>query len=85
MPEVKREGQRPRYIDVDAVLDARFAKLAASNGRSYKDELHHAMRRHLAQPPKVRLVVEETPLVSDDVKPAPPKKGRRSRKGDTNT
>lgn len=37
-------------------------RLATSNGRTLTEEMLHAFERHLKQPPKVYLVVEEEEL-----------------------
>jgi hypothetical protein len=83
MPKV-REGYRQvaTQLPVDA-WDA-LEVLAAANGRSVVEELTHAVRRHLAAPPVVRVVVEEPPLQSAEVGPekVKPKAKRTRKKGD---
>jgi hypothetical protein len=51
----------------DAPLVAEMEALAKANGRSLVDEVVHARRRHLAQPPTVRVVVEEPKLAPAEI------------------
>lgn len=84
MPKVERAGRRSVYLDMDAELHGAIQILADSNGRPFKDELEHALRRHLAQPPK-RVIVETVPALDDatieqaPAAPAPAKKRGRPR------
>jgi hypothetical protein len=74
MPSPNRKQLNMKLAPEDAVLIAEMAALAKRNGRDLVDEIVHAMRRHLAQPPVLR--IEEPPLDQDEVIPVPKKRGR---------
>lgn len=66
------------YIVLDKVTRDAVALLAERNKRSVREEVTHAIRRHLAAPPSVS--VEVPPLA--DVPPPPKRKPGRPRKCD---
>ncbi len=81
MPSPGRRQLNMRLAPEDAPLVDEMLDLARSNGRDLVDEVVHAMRRHLRQPPKVRTVVEEEMLAKDTFEP-PAKRGRGRPKKD---
>ena len=82
MPRKPTSGCKPLYVEMPLEMDSGLRELAARNGRGVKDELLHAVRRHLATPPT--LVAPELP--PDKVVPPAddaPKRGRPRKKGPT--
>lgn len=79
MPRVKA-GLKGVYVDLPQDLLERFQTLADANGRAFKDELAHAMERHLSAPPT--LVIQVPALLSASIGPpsSEPRRGR-PRKG----
>jgi hypothetical protein len=79
MTTAAKPGRRARFVEIDEGLDSRIEALAASNGRTYRAELEHAIARHLAAPPTCRYVVDAPPLPVAEVEVAakkPPGKRR---------
>lgn len=60
------------YLEVEPDILAQFKGLAQINGRSVREEIVHALRRHLAQPPVV--VVQTQPLAEATIPPPSPRK-----------
>lgn len=58
MPKIE-PGEEGLYIALPSLLAAELRELAQANGRAIRYEVEHALRRHLAAPP--RLVVRELP------------------------
>lgn len=81
MPARPSAGVVGKYVELRPELVAAFEALAEANHRSFRDELQHAMERHLESPP-VRRLVERVPPVGEatvDVDPeaaAPRRRGR---------
>lgn len=62
MPADDRPGRKGVYIELPVEVLAEVRALAEQNGRDFRSEVEHALRRHLAAPPTVRVVVD-TPLL----------------------
>lgn len=79
MARARREGLKLLSIEVDDRLFDSFAELAAHNGRSLRDEVTSALKRHLATRPVV--VPVEGPPLEPELIPAglKPRKGRRKK------
>ena len=82
MPETK-PGRRGRFVELAEGLDAAMVALAEANGRTYREELEHAIARHLEAPPVCRVVVDTPPMPPAEVEAGSPKKRRgRPRKAE---
>jgi hypothetical protein len=72
-------GRKGFYIELDPELVRLVKELASSNDRAFRDEVSHALRRHLASPPRV---VVNTPelggawVVKQEEVPPPVKRPR---------
>lgn len=77
MARARREGLKLLTLEVDESLFDGVASLAARNGRSLRDEISSALRRHLHTPPVV--VAVESPALEPEQVPAglTPRRGRR--------
>ena len=51
MPERKRPGLKGVYIEFEEGFLAQVQDLARANNRPFKEEVMHALHRHLAAPP----------------------------------
>ena len=84
MPSIARPGRRGTYIELPEELFDGVHALAESNQRTFRDEVVHAIQRHLNQPPKVQVIVDSPDLKPETIsrkdEPAKPKRGR-PRKG----
>ena len=49
----ERPGVRPIYLELPPDVDEGIRALAESLGRSLKEEIVHALRRHLEAPPRL--------------------------------
>lgn len=70
-------GEKGTYVALPEDLLEGIKRLAESNGRPLKDEVAHALRRHLDAPPQ--LITPAMPAVEMET-PTPKKRGRRSKK-----
>ena len=66
------------YIELPPALVDRVKGLAERNRRGFKDEIQHAIERHLEAPPEVTVKVEVPPL-GPAALPDPPPKPKRGR------
>ena len=57
-----RPGVRPIYLELPPDVDEGIRGLAETIGRSLKEEIVHALRRHLAAPPRLAT----PPLASEE-------------------
>jgi hypothetical protein len=82
MPKRPTKGTIGKYVEAPASLWGRMHALAASNGRTFRAELMHAMERHLAAPPHVETIIhtETPPLPGTERKAAPPPPEKAERK-----
>lgn len=67
MPADDRPGRKGVYIELPVDLLAEVRALAERNGRDFRTEVEHALRRHLAAPPTVRVVVDTPDLPAAEV------------------
>jgi hypothetical protein len=85
MPKRPSQNVVGKYIELDPEVVRQMAELAERNKRSFREEVEHALRRHLAAPPvvTVQVTVPELPPATIEVqeKPHTPKRGGRRRKG----
>jgi hypothetical protein len=86
MPKRPMKGMVGKYVEAPASLWGRMHALAASNRRTFRAELMHAMERHLAAPPHVETIThaEVPPLPGAGCAPVPPppeKAGRKRSRG----
>lgn len=79
MPRQKKPGRTGVYIEFEDGLLVRIRALAGKNGRTIKDEVQHACRRHLTQPPTLTIEAEEL-SPAEVVKPAPKRPRARRKK-----
>ncbi|MFQ3651078.1 MAG: hypothetical protein SNJ75_12150 [Gemmataceae bacterium] len=75
----KQSSKRARYVEIDTTLDAALEALARVNHRTYRAELEHAIQRHLAAPPTVRVVTEAPDLAPAEITPSVRPPSRRGR------
>src|SRR4051812_16632778 len=84
MPKKVPEGKRQFACTVDESIYQAFQEVVSRTGRAFNVEVAEAMRRHVAAPPRVTVVVD-TPEYRDEpvveVKAKPAKKATRTRKG----
>lgn len=80
MPSDRKRGAFRLEPGKEHLLDD-LAALAARNGRSESDEIVHAIERHLAQPPTVK--VQSPKLKPTDIDPTPKRPRGRPKKGST--
>ena len=73
MPTDERPGKKGVYIELPTELLAEVRALAERNGRDFRSEVEHALRRHAAAPPTVRIVVDTPELAAAEVEAGPPK------------
>jgi hypothetical protein len=67
VPAVDRPGKKGVYFELPVELVAELRGLAERNGRDLRSEVEHALRRHLAAPPTVRVVVDTPDLPAAEV------------------
>ena len=77
MPKGKRTG-KGIYIELPPQLVERVKELAERNRRGFKDEIQHAIERHLGAPPEVTVRVDVPPLAPAAL-PDPPPRPKRGR------
>jgi hypothetical protein len=77
MPSDRKRAPAPRLPEGEEHLIDDLEALAKRNGRSINDELIHAIKRHLAQPPTVR--IEEPKLDPVEVEKPTKTQGKRNR------
>lgn len=73
MPKKPTRGLRGYHLEMEEDVMERVRELAQANGRPLRDEVTHALLRHLASPPIVRVEVDAREM--PDV-PAPEKRRR---------
>lgn len=78
MPAEDRPGRKGVYIELPVELLAQVRELAERNGRDFRSEVEHALQRHLAAPPTVRVVVDTPHLPAAEVESESPKSEYRS-------
>lgn len=69
-------------LDLPVELIDRLKELAGHTRRPFREEVLHALVRHLAQPPSVVYEMDTPPLQSETVrveKPAPKRRGRKAK------
>ena len=74
MPRTKADSEGV-YFELSRALAADMKALAERNGRSFRDEMTSAVKRHLATPPVV--VPVEPPALAAELVPA----GQKPRRG----
>ena len=80
-PHRTPEGYRMVALDLPIELVDRLKELAGVTRRSFRDEVTHALERHLAQPPQVLYQMDTPPLSPETVRvEEPPPKKRRGQK-----
>lgn len=79
MPTKPRSGVKSLYVELPEAIDKALRALADGNGRGVKDELLHAIERHLAAPPVVRVETPAMPAAVIDPAPARPAARPRGR------
>lgn len=72
MPADDRPGRKGVYIELPVELLAQVRELAERNGRDFRSEVEHALQRHLAAPPTVRVVVDTPGLPAAEVEAESP-------------
>lgn len=72
MPKRTTANTKGKYIEFRAELAEQFEALAVRHGRTFKDELQHAMERHLGCPPNVFRTITVPPLPPVEIPPPPP-------------
>jgi hypothetical protein len=80
----KKPGWVGVFFEAPEALVEQLRQLAVANGRDFRDELVHAVARHLAAPPTVRIIVDEPALAPVKVeRPAvvPKRRGRPLKAG----
>lgn len=75
MGRAKKPGRTGAYIELDDEVLAAMRELASRNGRTFKDEVQHACRRHLGAPPKLN--IDTPPLPPAEVQKSAPKRRKR--------
>jgi len=78
MPSKSRHGYRQVNVELPIPLVTSVETLAEANGRYLSEEVEHALTRHVAHPPTVRVVVEEEPPPPVEVQKTPD--GRRRKR-----
>src|SRR5262249_41879175 len=86
MPKGLKPGTKGVWVELTPESISGLKALAFVNSRSFRDELQHAVSRHLAAPPARRVVVtvELPKLPPAEVSPAeeaPPARGREAARG----
>jgi len=81
MPSDDRPGRKGVYVELPLEMIEAVRQLAERNGRGFRDELQHALERHLEAPPAVRVVID-TPALSPAEVPPPRKTGVYATEGD---
>lgn len=67
MPTTPRKN-KGTYVELPGDVIEGLKALAEGNRRTFRDELEHAARRHLAAPPRVEIIVHEPPVPAATVK-----------------
>lgn len=67
MPSDRRPGRQGVYVELPPELIAQVRELAGRNLRDFRSEVQHALERHLAAPPTVRVVVDTPALPPAEV------------------
>jgi hypothetical protein len=67
MPTDERPGRKGVYVELPLELLEEVRRLAEANGRGFRDEVQHALERHLAAPPTVRVVIDTPDLPPAEV------------------
>lgn len=71
MPAEDRPGRKGVYIELPVEVLAEVRALAERNGRDFRSEVEHALRRHLAAPPTVRVLIDTPDLPSAELEGKP--------------
>lgn len=67
MPSDDRPGRKGVYVELPLDLLEAVRRLAERNGRGFRDEVQHALERHLEAPPTVRIVIDTPALAATEV------------------
>lgn len=79
MPKRPSRDVVGKYVELRPELAKQMDELAASNSRTFRDELEHAIERHLAKPPTIRVEINTPELAPAEISPAPSPPSRRTR------
>lgn len=80
MPKRPSKDVVGKYIEMRPDLAERMTALCQGNGRTFREELEHAMKRHLETPPVIVRTVTVPDLPPAEVQqPPPPEPKNRGR------
>ena len=81
MPKRPQKGTKAMLLELDLALVDRVRSLAESNSRAFREEVSHALSRHLEVPPRIKVIVEAIipPLPPAEIDPPSPKPKKKTK------